>query len=80
MEFPFLRYRHMPHSLAAPTGIAPYFTKWTWPASRQFAPSCSLDRSRCAIIGGSVKLLYFPPRKTPYLTTALVVATTLGRV
>lgn len=58
----------------------PAFTGWTWPASQLFAPGCSLGCGRCAITGGSIELLYFPPGMTPHPATAPVVATTLGTV
>lgn len=58
----------------------PAFTGWTWPASQPFAPGCSLDCGRCAVTGGSIELLYFPPGMTPHPATAPVVATTLGTV
>jgi hypothetical protein len=58
----------------------PAYTGWTWPASQPFAPGCSLDCGRCAVTGGSIQLLYFPPGMTPHPETAQVVATTLGTV
>lgn len=56
------------------------YTGWTWPASQQFAPGCTLGCGRCAVTGGSIELLYFPPGMTPHAATAPVVATTLGTV
>jgi hypothetical protein len=60
--------------------MSPAFTGWTWPASQPFAPGCSLDCGRCAVTGGSIELLYFPPGMTPHPATAPVVATTLETV
>jgi len=58
----------------------PAFTGWTWPASQPFAPGCTLGCGRCAVTGGSIELLYFPPGMTPHPATGPVVATTLGTV
>lgn len=62
------------------SNVAPWFTGWTWPATQAFAPGCTLDCGRCAVTGGTIQLLYFPPGLTPHAATEPVVATTLGTV
>lgn len=57
----------------------PALTGWTWPASHEFAPGCTLGCGRCAVTGGTIELLYFPPGMT-HPETMPVVATTLGTV
>ncbi|KAK4553253.1 hypothetical protein LTR86_009553 [Recurvomyces mirabilis] len=62
------------------SNIAPWFTSWTWPATQAFAPGCTLDCGRCAVTGGTIELLYFPPGLTAHPKTGAIVATTLGTV
>jgi hypothetical protein len=61
------------------SNAAPWFTGWTWPATHAFAPGCTLDCGRCAVTGGTIELLYFPPGLS-HPATGPVVATTLGTV
>jgi photosystem II stability/assembly factor-like uncharacterized protein len=61
------------------SNAAPWFTGWTWPATQAFAPGCTLDCGRCAVTGGTIELLYFPPGLS-HPATGPVVATTLGTV
>ncbi|KAK4504027.1 hypothetical protein PRZ48_004942 [Zasmidium cellare] len=45
-------------------------TKWIWPTSSTMgnAPSCTLGCGRCAVTGGTVQLIYWPPTATPIPT------------
>ncbi|KAK4890552.1 hypothetical protein LTR27_010714 [Elasticomyces elasticus] len=58
----------------------PAYTGWTWPANQEFAPGCTLGCGRCAVTGGEIQLLYFPPGLSPHAATQPIVATTLGTV
>lgn len=42
-------------------------TEWIWPTSSTMgnAPSCTLGCGRCAVTGGTVQLIYWPPTATP---------------
>ena len=62
---------------------------YTWPASTTFAPGCTLGCQSCAIQGGTVQLIYWPPATSTYgpdgMYTALtgnatgpIIAETLG--
>ena len=57
--------------------VPPWYTGYTWPTSQPFAPGCTLGCGRCAVTGGTIQLLYFPPGLS-HSATAPVVATTLG--
>ncbi|OQO12326.1 hypothetical protein B0A48_02968 [Cryoendolithus antarcticus] len=50
---------------------------WQWPSYQPLAPGCTVGCGRCAITGGVVQLLYFPPGLS-HPATGPVVATTLG--
>ncbi|KAK5736927.1 hypothetical protein LTR17_007071 [Elasticomyces elasticus] len=52
---------------------------WWWPITRSFAPGCTLDCGRCAVTGGSIELLFFPPGLS-HPATGPVTASTLGTV
>ncbi|KAK5713549.1 hypothetical protein LTR15_011249 [Elasticomyces elasticus] len=58
----------------------PAYTGWTWPATQEFAPGCTLGCGRCAVTGGEIQLLYFPPGLSRHAATQPIVATTLGTV
>lgn len=62
---------------------------YTWPTSKAFAPSCTLGCQSCAIQGGTVQLIYWPPATSTYGSdgrytalssndTGVVTAETLG--
>nr|OQO31702.1 hypothetical protein B0A51_01050 [Rachicladosporium sp. CCFEE 5018] len=50
---------------------------WQWPSYQPLAPGCTVGCGRCAITGGVVQLLYFPPGLS-HPATGPVIATTLG--
>ncbi|KAK3072377.1 hypothetical protein LTR53_006918 [Teratosphaeriaceae sp. CCFEE 6253] len=55
-----------------------FWTDWRdWPTSSVLAPGCNLGCGKCAVTGGTVELLYFPPGLTPN-TDGPVIATLLG--
>ncbi|KAF2719807.1 hypothetical protein K431DRAFT_313768, partial [Polychaeton citri CBS 116435] len=56
----------------------PYQTAWTWPGDAQFAPGCTLGCGRCAVTGGTIELLYFPPGLSHPATGGPLIVTTLG--
>ncbi|KAK3626125.1 hypothetical protein LTR56_020032 [Elasticomyces elasticus] len=52
---------------------------WWWPTTQSFAPGCTLECGRCAVTGGSIELLFFPPGLS-HPATGPVTASTLGTV
>ncbi|KAK5679520.1 hypothetical protein LTS10_008341 [Elasticomyces elasticus] len=54
-----------------------YLYGTTWPTSTTIAPGCNVGCGKCAVTGGTIEVLYFPPGMTPY-TDGPVTATTLN--
>lgn len=51
---------------------------WEWPTWKTLAPSCTLGCARCAMTGGTIQLLYWPPGTTYRTAAGPVIAETDG--
>ncbi|KAK3632705.1 hypothetical protein LTR56_016175 [Elasticomyces elasticus] len=49
---------------------------YVWPTGSTLAPSCTLGCARCAMTGGSIELLYWPPGKSHQTATGPILVST----